>query len=167
VGVQVKPTHTWVKWVFLVNTSSLHIWWHHLPNLLQPIWVLKGDGFSAHVPTCTILNASFLSWCNVGIMCCVECHSIRDYTHCSTYNISCHYNGNTMLRMHSIKKKSRGATCMDIATSSTMYMHNILWWPLSILKKTLLWGLHLVMPCTHTQMMDVNIFLPSGKGILR
>ncbi len=25
VGVQVNPTHTWVKWVSLVNTSSLHI----------------------------------------------------------------------------------------------------------------------------------------------
>jgi hypothetical protein len=90
------PNHLHLEWEYK-STQPTHgqseLFWPTLQAFAYdgtacPIYLnrygLKGGGFWAHVPTCTILNASFPSWCNVSIVCCVEHHFISNCMQCST-----------------------------------------------------------------------------------
>jgi hypothetical protein len=65
---------------FLANTLTFTYDGTTCPICFNP-YGLKRGGFWAHVPTCTILNASFPSWCIVSNLCCVKHRYINDYMH--------------------------------------------------------------------------------------
>ncbi len=77
--------HTWANYVFVTNTSSLHIWWHHCTPICFRPYNLKGGWFgfghmSPHIPS------SFLSWCNVDDVCCAKHNFIDNCISCSIYS---------------------------------------------------------------------------------